>query len=194
MALVGGIGSGKTTELWLTDKALRRHQDAINVLIDLAEITDLNGLNPGAALIAIGMQLYRKVKKREKSDEIKFAYTRLQELATGTTNWVEREEYGDPDDDHDGEYENDLIPVHTPGLLRPRFPAIQREVTEVRDLVIEIASPLLDSDAQITVMIDGLDRLIQPERFRHFVEQDLRALRGFRISTIVGAPLLLWFD
>src|SRR2546425_11859578 len=43
MALVGGIGSGKTTELWLTRKLLKRHHDAINILIDLAEITDQIG-------------------------------------------------------------------------------------------------------------------------------------------------------
>jgi hypothetical protein len=54
--------------------------------------------------------------------------------------------------------------------------------------------PLLGADAQITVLIDGLDRLIQPEQFRHFAEQDLRALRDFQISIIVAAPLLLWFD
>src|ERR1035438_555738 len=70
MALVGGIGSGKTTELRLTLKFLKRHSDAINVYVDLAEMTDLNELNPGAILIAIGMQLHQKLKKtqRERAD------------------------------------------------------------------------------------------------------------------------------
>jgi hypothetical protein len=77
MALVGGIGSGKTTELWLTAKLLKRHPDAINILIDLAEVTDLNGLNPGALLIAIGMQLYRRVKKAERSEGINLAFQNL---------------------------------------------------------------------------------------------------------------------
>ena len=36
MALVGGIGSGKTTELQLTLKLLNRHSDAINIYLDLA--------------------------------------------------------------------------------------------------------------------------------------------------------------
>lgn len=194
MALVGGIGSGKTTELWLTDKVLKRHEDAINVLIDLAEITDLNGLNPGAALIAVGMELFRKLKKQQKSDEIKTAYQSLRVLATGKTDWVEPEpEEYDPSADDDDEHVQ-LVPVHTPGLLKPRFPAIQRQVTDVLDLTLAIAGPLVDSDAQITIMIDGLDRLIEPERFRRFVEQDLRALRGTPISIIVAAPLLLWFD
>lgn len=190
MALVGGIGSGKTTELWLTSKVLRRHQDAINVLIDLAEITDLNQLNPGAILISIGMELYKKIKK-PRGEEVTLAFKKLQELANGTTKWAHPDEF-DPNVDFDEEPE--LVPVHTPGLLKPRFPAIQRQVADVMDLLAEIATPLLESDAQITVIIDGLDRLIQPELFRQFAEQDLRALRGIQISIIVAAPLLLWFD
>jgi hypothetical protein len=194
MALVGGIGSGKTTELWLTSKVLKRHEDAINILIDLAEITELNQLNPGAVLIAIGIQLYRKIKK-PRSEDVTLAFKKLQELAQGTTKWVAPDEF-DPgfDPDLDFDEEPGLVPVHTPGLLKPRFPAIQREVAEVLDSVKKIATPLLGSDAQITVIIDGLDRLIQPDRFRQFAEQDLRALRGTQISLIVAAPLLLWFD
>lgn len=193
LALVGGIGSGKTTELWLTNKILKRHRDAINILIDLAEITDLNKLNPGAVLIAIGMQLYRKIK-RPRSEESTSAFKKLQELAHGTTKWVQPEDSDDFAPGVDFDEDVALVPVHTPGLLKPRFPAIHREVADVLDLVTEIARPLLESDAQITVIIDGLDRLIQPERFRQFAEQDLRALRGTPISLIAAAPLLLWFD
>ena len=189
MALVGGIGSGKTTELWLTAKLLKRHPDAINILIDLAEITDLNGLNPGAILIAIGMQLYRRIKKPERSEAVHLAFQKLQKLANGTTRWIGAGEYDD--DLYQGP---ELVRVRTPGLLEPRFPPIQRQVEEVQALVSEIASPLVESDAQITVLIDGLDRLFMPEKFREFVEQDLRALRDFPVSMIVAAPLMLWFD
>src|SRR5204862_3996718 len=54
--------------------------------------------------------------------------------------------------------------------------------------------PLLESDSQITLLIDGLDRLIIAERFREYAEQDLQALRGTQITTIIVAPLLLWYD
>jgi hypothetical protein len=194
MALVGGIGSGKTTELWLTAKLLKRHPDAINILIDLAESTDLNELNPGAILVSIGMQLFRRVKMRDRDADVKLAYQKLQELARGNTKWVPADAFGgQPGEDelYDGP---ELVPISTPGLLKPRFPAIERPVAEVHKLALEIAAPLLASDAQITVLIDGLDRLITPEKFRGFGEQDLRALRGSRLSIIVAAPLSLWFD
>ena len=190
MALVGGIGSGKTTELQLTLKLLKRHADAINIYVDLAELTDLNELNPGAILIAIGIQLHHKLKKTDKqSVNIKLAYKNLQELAKGKTDLVPLDQY-DPDEDDEPE----LVAVHTPGLLEPRFPAMHRDVVEVQNLVFQIAMPLLDSQAQMTILIDGLDRLTRPERFREFVEQDLRALRGGNISVVVAAPLLMWFD
>lgn len=190
MALVGGIGSGKTTELRLTLKLLERHEDAVNIYLDLAEVTDLNELNPGAILIAIGIELHRKLKKADKQlTDIKAAYQELMQLAEGKTDWMEPAGI----DPHEGQ-EPEFVAIHTPGLLKPRFPAMHRDVIPVQNLVFQIAMPLLDSDAQITVLIDGLDRLIRPERFREFAEQDLRALREARISVVVAAPLLLWFD
>jgi len=197
MALVGGIGSGKTTELRLTLKLLKRHADAINIYADLAELTDINELNPGAILIAIGIGLYHRLKKADKENaDIKSAYQKLQELAKGKTKWVPFDPY-DPDEgpgDDDPDEPPEFVPLYTPGLLKPRFPAMQRNVVEVQKLVLQIAMPLLESEAQITILIDGLDRLIRPERFRQFAEQDLRALRDAKISVVVATPLLLWFD
>jgi hypothetical protein len=78
--------------------------------------------------------------------------------------------------------------------MRLRFPALRREVKEAKELLLCIASPLLEKDAQITLLIDGLDRLITAERFRAYAEQDLQALRGTKMTVIVVAPLLLSYD
>jgi hypothetical protein len=189
MALVGGIGSGKTTELLLTHRILSRHTDAVNVFVDLANYTDLNELNTGAILATAGMRLYSQLKKsgEDPSEEVQSAHTKLSQLALGKTTWVsaggwipEQESYG--------------IPVEVPGLMRLRFPALRREVKQVKELLETIASPLLENDAQITLLIDGLDRLIKAERFREFAEQDLHALRGTKMTVIIVAPLLLWYD
>jgi hypothetical protein len=189
MALVGGIGSGKTTELLLTHRLLRRHADAANVFVDLAEYTDLSELNTGAILATVGMRLYSRLKQAgmELPEEIGSAHTKLRELALGKTVWVSPAE-AEPDC-----YEP-AVRVDVPGLMRLRFPALRREVKQVKELLLSIASPLLEEDAQITLLIDGLDRLIRPERFREFAEQDLQALRGTKMTVIIVAPLLLWYD
>jgi hypothetical protein len=67
-------------------------------------------------------------------------------------------------------------------------------VKQVTDLLGAILLPFVEHDSQITVIVDGLDRLIEPVRFREFAEQDLRAIRGTTVTVIVAAPLLLWFD
>ena len=185
MALVGGIGSGKTTELLLTMDRLGRHDDAVNVFLDAAEFTDFSETNPGAMLAAIGLRLIARIDKRfgEPSEQVQSASAKLRELALGTTELYEL-----PD------YEGDYIPVHVPGLMKPRFPELKERVAEVKALLGTVLSPFLEHDSQITVIVDGLDRLIEPTRFRKFAEQDLRAVRGMQVTIIDAAPLLLWYD
>ena len=188
MALVGGIGSGKTTELLLTMDRLRRHDDAVNVFLDAAEFTDFSETNPGAMLAAIGLRLFARIDKRfgEPSEQVQSAIAKLRKLALGTTEWQdEGPDFGD------GDYGG---LVNVPGLMKPRFPELKERVAEVKDLLGTVLSPFLEHDSQITVIVDGLDRLIEPTRFREFAEQDLRAVRGMQVTMIVAAPLLLWYD
>jgi hypothetical protein len=191
IALVGGIGSGKTTELLLTHRILSRHADAVNIFVDLADYADLNETNTGAILATVGMRLYSLQAKTGTAPmkELIVAHTKLRELAFGKTEWVDASElaqYYDPDPE--------LEPVDVPGVMRLRFPALRRQVKELKELLLVIAAPLLEKDAQVTLLIDGLDRLIRPERFREFAEQDLQALRTTKMTAIIVAPLLLWYD
>jgi hypothetical protein len=190
IAVVGGIGSGKTTELALTQNLLRRHADAVNKYLDLANHTDLNELSTGAILASMGISLYQHLRRSgELSEEITSAFQELQKIAFGTTKWI------DPDSiDYDEDQDPNLVRVSVPGLMRLRFPVLKSEVRDVKQLLKVIAAPLTDADAQITFLIDGLDRLISADRFRQYAEQDLRALRGTKITVIVVAPLLLWYD
>jgi hypothetical protein len=139
-------------------------------------------------LAAIGLRLFARIGKRfgEPSEQVQIASEKLRKLALGTTEW-----YDEPPDYEDG---SDLVPVHVPGLMNPRFPELKERVAEVKELLGQVLAPFLEHDSQITVIVDGLDRLIEPTRFREFAEQDLRAIRGTQITIIVAAPLLLWYD
>jgi hypothetical protein len=135
------------------------------------------------------MRLYSWLKKKGgTSSGVDASHRKLRDLALPHGKWVSAESL---EPDYSGE---EAIWIETPGLMRLRFPALRSEVKEVKDLTLAIASPLLESDAQITFLVDGLDRLIKAERFREFAEQDLRALRGTKITAIVVAPLLLLYD
>ncbi|MGO9966110.1 MAG: hypothetical protein ACLPY2_02460 [Bryobacteraceae bacterium] len=188
MALVGGIGSGKTTELLLTMDRLRRHDDAVNVFLEASEFTDFSETNPGAMLAAIGLRLCARIGKLfgEPSEQVRSASDKLRKLALGTTEW-----HGEPPDSEEWD---GMYAVRVPGLMKPRFPELKERVAEVKDLLETVLSRFLERDSQITVLVDGLDRLIEPARFREFAEQDLRALRGTKVTMIVAAPLLLWYD
>jgi ABC-type dipeptide/oligopeptide/nickel transport system ATPase component len=189
MALVGGIGSGKTTELLLTQKVLGRHADAVNIFVDMADYTDLSEVSPGAVLAVAGFEIYSHLTKsaRGPTKEATAAHTRLRALAIARTAWVDPWERGD-------EMPDDIVPVQVPGLMRLRFPPLRGKVKEAKDLLFSIASQLVETGSQITLLVDGLDRLIRPELFREFAEQDLQALRGTKISVIIVAPLLFLYD
>jgi len=196
MALVGGIGSGKTTELLLAQKELSRHSDAVNIFVDMADYTDLSQISPGAILATAGMQLYlhllKKAGNKEAPDALRTAWLKLRELAFGKTDWVKQ-----PPDPYDYEPDVDeayeVVRVHAPGVMKLRLPALRRQVGEILGHLLTIASAL-EPDAQVTLLVDGLDRLIKPELFREFAEQDLQALKSTKISIIIVAPLLLWYD
>jgi hypothetical protein len=176
----------------LTQRILERHEDAINIFVDLADYTNLNETNTGAIIATAGLKLYSRLTKADKeSVEVKSAHTELRTLAFGTTKWVPAEDMAESDSDE--EFDS-VVPVKIPGVMKLRFSALRREIEVLKNLLVSIASPLLKRDAQITLLIDGLDRLIRAERFREFAEQDLRALRGTKITMIVVAPLLLWYD
>src|SRR5580658_4259872 len=196
MALVGGIGSGKTTELLLTQKVLSRHPNAVNVYVDMADYADLSEISTGAILATAGMQLYRrllkKARNKELPDAVKAAWVKLRALAFGKTDWVKQPP--DPyeyEPDADEAYE--VVRVHVPGVMKLRLPALRRQVVEILGQFLTIASSL-EAESQTTLLVDGLDRLIKPELFRQFAEQDLQALRGTKISVIIVAPLLFLYD
>src|SRR5229473_4322585 len=134
IALVGGIGSGKTTELLLTHRTLSRHTDAVNIFVDLADYTDLNELNTGAILATVGMQLYSQQEKTgEPPKEVRSAHDKLRELALGKTSWISEREW---DYNYAGQGEEPAVRVDVPGLVRLRFPALRREVKQVKELVL----------------------------------------------------------
>jgi len=145
MALVGGVGSGKTTELLLTKETLKRHPDAINLYMEAADFTDFLHVNPGAMLAIIGLRLISQYRELfgEPTGETATAHESLRRLGLGRSEWCTE----DPRDPYDGEAG---FRLDIPGLMRPRFPELKGEVAAVASLLDAILRPFVENGNQVT--------------------------------------------
>lgn len=199
--LVGGTGSGKTTELLMAEKWLERAGQTLSLYIDISSETDLSGLNSGALLAGFGLHLARafEAKNFEKSlgaadkRELKNARHEIEGFAFGTTKsfWVE-DRYGpEPPDDYDDR--SNCEPGHyvmerVPGKLQPPIPALQRDIQDIQDPLKAFVTAVQARSLDIVVIFDGLDRIPSPDRFWAVVDQDFRALRQVRVGVMAAAP------
>ena len=61
--LFGGIGSGKTTQLLLTQKHLNELEDIKAIYVDVSLLTDISNLQSGALIVIAGLELIKILEK-----------------------------------------------------------------------------------------------------------------------------------
>jgi len=203
--LAGGIGSGKTTELLLAEKCLYAEGNTAPLFIDITAETDLSGLDSGALLAAFGLHLVRAFRQEqlqagfsgEQFAEVKKAANRIKEFSFGKTEsrWVDDYDYYEPPpEEEDGPPEpGHYITVRTPGKLQPPFPALQRDIQQIREPLEMFLTAARKLFHDVVVIFDGLDRLIGVEKFWAVAYQDLRALRKLQVSVLAAAPLSILY-
>lgn len=201
--LVGGTGSGKTTELLMAEKWLREQGQTVPVYIDVSGETDLSVLNSGALLATFGLHLARAFSNRfgdsflegeEKS--LKTAQSRLHEFAFGKTEQVWVPAYFEDEQDYDEEDYGEpghFVINRVPGKLKPRFPVLQRDVQDIAGTLKMFIGAFQSRSLDVVVIFDGLDRLIFPDKFWAVVDQDFRALRRMGVAVIAAAPLSILY-
>lgn len=190
--LVGGVGSGKTTELLLAVNWLQAQRNSIPLYIDVAAEADLSQLSPGAVLAAFGSHLAEECSKRleagsssEQLLALKRSCEAVRRFVFGTT--VPR-----------------LPPLvvnldtsawtRVPGRLPPAIPVLQRKFPEVREPLQTLLKALRNASFEAVALFDGLDRLLAPATFWRTVEADFAALRELKVSVVAVAPITVLFE
>ncbi|MBI1787335.1 MAG: hypothetical protein HYR60_07270 [Acidobacteria bacterium] len=183
--VVGGIGSGKTTELLLAGRELSAHEHTRPVYIDVAAETDLNSVNSGALLASLGLRVWSEiVSKFEPPDELKKVYEAIKNAAYGyeKTVW---EPGPEPDfNQYEPGNETDLEPgyyrtITFRGKLKPPFPALLRDVRDLGNSLSKLAAFLKTKQIELVAIFDGLDRLIKNiSRFRSWSRGRSRSCMG----------------
>ncbi len=179
--VVGGVGSGKTTQLLVTrDQLCEQHPGALVMLLDLSQHVDLSALRPGALLASVGLMLSERA---EPSETVKQFQTSFRRWAHGY--WLDYHDLADEAiaDSYDADME------YRAGVVTPPSSGLDDELATRRDQLQQFLTEAFPNRAGIFVLIDSLDRMSDLGRFRSAVEQDVAALASIGVGLVVVGPL-----
>jgi hypothetical protein len=205
--LVGGVGSGKTTELLLAIRWTEEHANLLPFYFDISEDTDLSTMTSGVLLASSAVRLGLYALKGpgsnsridERANKLEKNFDRAMDFAYGTE--VEREVnrlYSDafvsgPLTFQPGS-ERRVVVDRIPGKLNPPLPALERDIRAMQAPISEFMCAIREATQKdVVVIFDGLDRLLDANKFWSVVYQDLRILRDLKVSVIATAPLSVLF-
>lgn len=186
--VVGGIGSGKTTQLLRAAEILRETGDTIAVYVDVARRHDIDKDLVGVLIVLAGLELCKHVGV-SPDPAVKDICEQFKRWADGHTEFVPYDPSDDlddgswvPPDDEPGHF------VRHAGVLSRPLPPLPAGMKERIEAVRRLREALPDGIRHFSVLFDSLDRLDDVEMFRKAALEDLRALRQAGVGLVVVGP------
>jgi energy-coupling factor transporter ATP-binding protein EcfA2 len=185
--LIGGIGSGKTTQLLRLQQLFQETPgaDIYPHYVDVTQYTDSNDIQVGTLDVIIGLKLV-EILSSEEIELDSSVVKSLEEYAYGSTRKIQVS--SSPLANLEGILGTRTQTIHRPGVLSPKPSG-----NGSHHQLIEILSDLNDSFRKTFqqspyFLFDGLDRLDEAEKFMKIASPDLLTAEiGF---LIVGASSL----
>lgn len=169
--LVGGVGSGKTTELLATERHMAGVPDVVTVYVDVSKQHDIARMVPGAVIAQVALGFAEQAQRSgHRSRYIQLA----RDVAFGS--WEDPEhpdpEYGD----------------YVPGILiSPEL--VAANVVRARAPLEGLLHELRARFRHFVVMIDGLDRIGELPAFEQVVAHDVKTLTSLGVGLVLVGPL-----
>lgn len=194
----GGIGSGKTTELWRIYQRLRGVDrpadddlgDAVHYL-DVAAQTRIDRLEPGVlvALAARRLVEFERAVRRGRGGAapagIDAAAKAARQLAHGYSVW---HPYPDDDDEPWEEEDHNMWRQDIPGVVdSPQRPLGYRLQSMVRHLEV-LRDAVTAQEGHCVLLFDSLDRVADPGRLHEVIGDDLRAFARAKLGVVLVGP------
>lgn len=189
--VVGGIGTGKTTQLLVAHKQLDALPDISSTYIDVSAFHDLSRLSPGVMLVVAGLSLSKRLLSMKTPAEVDVR-RQFDRWAEGYTLWVP-EDYDDSDDysdDYDG---RPRTAVRYDPVLVPPEPPIGIDLTEKANALDKLHNAVKQHVRNVVLLFDSLDRVTDIDAFGATVSQDVRAMKQIGIGVVVVGPLTVIF-
>jgi len=171
--LVGGVGSGKSTELLATQHRLASTPDIAALYVDVTKQHDIAKMTPGAVIAQVGLGLADQLEPLGPSPHIASA----RDVAHGT--WKNRDFNGNSDA---SDYE------YVPGVLvSPE--QVATNVERARGPLEGLLQAIRLRARHVMVLLDGLDRIADLGAFEQLVDHDVKALRALGVGVVLVGPL-----
>jgi hypothetical protein len=187
--LVGGIGSGKTTQLLVAQQQLEFVEDLLVRYVDVSRYTDISQIRSRVLMTIVGLELLDLLP-----DE-------LQESVEAESEIVIKTGYG--------YIETKQIKTNPLGI--PQYPSLTQLLTEQSRLekiqhkgvfakannskLTESVEAILDAliqytGKQVIFFCDGLDRLDDVDQFAQIIRSDIQILKKLGIGLLAVGPIL----
>ena len=182
--LLGGIGSGKTTQLLVACKQINEIEDTHAVYVDISLYTDISQVTSGVLTAIAGLKL-ANLMKDSKDKNILESIKLISDLAHGYTYYDDND---DGDDDDDYAYDLDLIRVNVKGIIPKKSEGYGISVELVKN-VSELAKSTSEKYGNLVFLLDGLDRLDDAKMFMQLVFSDAKAISSAGIGLVLVGSL-----
>jgi len=182
--LVGGIGSGKTTELIAIERNLAEVEDLFAVRVDVPSRHRLDKLKPGVLIAMAAIEVCAELKREKKlrlvvGADVVAAVERISEKTKGF--WIDDVDFPDSDSGGDGHWVN--------GILEE--PEASEDVTTLSDALNTVHGAL---QRKLVILFDGLDRVTDLAVLASVLLEDVPAMGRAGVGVVVVGPQHLRFS
>lgn len=179
--LVGGIGSGKTTQLLRVKERLEAVSDVRAFFVDVLERQRLDRLDkPGTLLALAGLELRNTLSS--SAGPVSKNIAAAQRQITRSANGYMRDPFDDAPAPPDDVWTPDIF-EWAPGIIEP--PEEQTALKRLEQAIQTISSAL---PFRPVLLFDGLDRLKDVSMFVELVSTDVPVLKRAGVGVVVVAP------
>ncbi|MDB9512290.1 hypothetical protein PN499_13945 [Kamptonema animale CS-326] len=183
--LLGGIGSGKTTQLLVTRNRINEEVEDISAhYVDVSLYTDISKISTGTLTAVVGV-VFSELMQDSDEEAIRKDIKLIKDIAYGYSGSI-----GDIEFDS---YNENLLSdfVHSMGILVKKSHEQEKKVLQAISRLDKAAA---EKYGDIILLFDGLDRLDNTQSFLQLVTTDLQNLSSIGIGLVIVGHLRAFYD
>lgn len=176
--LLGGIGSGKTTQLLVAYQQINQIEDIHAIYIDVSEYTDISKITSGVLTAIAGLEIAKLIQDSKDRNIIQSVES-IRDLANGYASY-NYDEYPEPHEYDEPIIVKGIIPKKSEGY------GISLELVKT---VSELTKYTSEKYGNLVLLFDGLDRLDDAKMFMQLVFSDAKAISSAGIGLVLVGSL-----